>query len=153
MPPKTDPQRDNLYWMEAEFNGWWGLARSPRSALEGFAIAVCKYYKVDPPRIIISRKPSKHDGDYLHGEVTLYIGKGDNPGVLVHELAHHVVDELYADVEHHGPEFMAIYMHLLDKWRILPHEEFRRLARKYKLRIGRRYRPAAFRGRTKTGTR
>jgi len=145
MRPKTDPQGNDLYWLEAEFNGWWRMARSPRSSLLDLATAVCKYYNVTEPRIVISRKYAPHDGDYVHQTITLYSGRGDNPGVCMHELAHHVTDELYEAVEHHGPEFMAIYMHLLDKWCFIPNEEFRRLAKKYKLRIGRRYRPRAFR--------
>lgn len=147
MPPKSDPQRDNLYWLEAEFNGWWHCCRSSRAALNDIAEAVCKYYRIDAPRIIISRKSATYDGEYLHGEITLYAGRGDNPGVLMHELAHHVIDELYEDVESHGQEFVAVYMHLLDNWGFLPHQEFRRLAKKYKLRIGRRFRPIAFQSR------
>lgn len=144
MPPKSDPQRDGLYWLEAEFNGWWRLVRSSRPTLIGLAASVCKYYRVDQVRVVVSRKRELHDGDYLHGVITLYAGVGDNPGVLMHELAHHIVDELYDDAEHHGPEFMGIYMHLLDKCGFLPNEEFRRLSKKYKLKIARRYRPTAF---------
>jgi len=145
MPPKADPQRDNVYWLEAEFNGWWHHVRSPRDKLLDYVTAVCKYYGVEEPKVVISRRKEVNcDGDYLHSVITLYVGRGDNPGVLMHELAHHVIDELYEDVEAHGPEFCAVYMHLLDKWCFLPNEEFRRLAKKYKLRIGRRYRPRAF---------
>lgn len=146
MRPKADPQRDDLYWLEAEFNGWWRMTRSTRSTLLGLVTAVCKYYRVDEPRLILSRKNDGDDGDYLHGEIALY-ACGQNPGVLLHELAHHIVDELYEGVENHGPEFCAVYMHLLDKWSFLPHEEFRRLAKKYKVVIGRRYRPNAFQNR------
>jgi hypothetical protein len=132
--------------MEAEFNGWWNRCSSRRVELEKLAKEVCDYYGIHPPRIVFSRKESKHDGDYDYGEITLYLNRrGNNPGVCIHELAHHVTDELYDQTEHHGPEFMAIYMHLLDTWCFIPNEEFRRLAKKYKLRIGRRYRPAAFR--------
>ena len=145
MPPKDDPQRDALYWLESQFNGWWGFVRSPRSSLLYLTADVCKYYKVTPPTVVLSRKKSSVDGDYLHGVVTLYAGKGDNPGILMHELAHHLVDEVMAEVQPHGPEFTAIYMHLLDRWNFIPHEEFRRLAKIYKVVIGRRYRPSAFR--------
>ncbi len=145
MRPKTDPQRDDVYWLEAEFNGWWHHVRSTRIQLLDYVTRVCKYYGVDEPRIVVSRKQGGHDGDYLHGVITLAAGRGDNPGVLLHELAHHVTDSLYDDVPAHGPEFVAIYMHLLDKMCILPHEEFRRLAKKYKVKIARRYRPHAFR--------
>ena len=144
MPPKSDPQRDDLYWLEAEFNGWWDMARSSRQQLIDLAADVCKYYKVDPPSICVSRKQCPDNGYYVHQTITLTARRGDNPGVLLHELAHHLVDEHYDNAEHHGPEFCAIYMHLLDKWAILPNEEFRRLAKKYKLRIGRKYRPRAF---------
>lgn len=143
MRPKADPQQADVYWLEAEFNGWWRMVRSTRSDLLDLTTAVCKYYGVDEPKVTLSRKEAKHDGDYLHSEITLY-KHGQNPGVLIHELAHHITDWLYLDVENHGPEFVAIYMHLLDKWCFLPNEEFRRLAKKYKVKIGRRYRPHAF---------
>ena len=144
MQPKADPQRDDLYWLEAEFNGWWRMSRSTRKQLNDLVTAVSKYYAVDPPRLVISRKDEKHDGDYADNIITLYT-HGQNAGVLLHELAHYVTDVHYPDAENHGPEFCAIYMHLLDHYGFLPHEEFRRLAKKYKLRIGRRYRPRAFR--------
>ena len=144
MRPKADPQREDLYWLEAEFGGWWHHVRSTRQQLNDLVTAVCKYYRVEPPRLVISRKQANHDGDYADNVITLYSG-GDNVGVLMHELAHHVTDEFYPEAQNHGPEFCAIYMHLLDKWAWLPNEEFRRLAKKYKVKIGRRYRPIAFR--------
>jgi hypothetical protein len=130
--------------MEAEYNGWWRMVRSPRHCLEDLVTAVCKYYKCEVPRLVVSRKKMSYEGDYADRVITLYAGMGDNPGVLLHELAHHLVDEFYPEAQNHGPEFCAIYMHLLDKWGFLPNEEFRRLAKKYKVRIGRRYRPKAF---------
>jgi hypothetical protein len=145
MPRMADPQADRLYDMESEFNGWWYMVRSTRHQLKLLAIEVCRYYRVPVPRVVVSRKKEKHDGDCLHGVITLYAKRGDNPGVLLHELAHHITDTFYDEADHHGPEFMAIYMHLLDKWGFLSPKEFRRLARSRRLRVGRRYSPRAFR--------
>lgn len=135
MPPLSDPQRDKLYELESHFNGWWGVSRTPRHLLKKLAADVCKHYGVDPVRVVVSRKDVKHEGDYEDGLITLYAKRGDNVGVLMHELAHHIVEQAYEDVENHGPEFCRAYMNLLDEWAILPKMEFQRLARKVRLKL------------------
>lgn len=143
----TDPQQTRVYQMENEFLGWSYWSRSTREQLDTFTARVCKYYKVHPPRLVVTSKGCNgHYGDYGQDTIYLYRGRGENVAVLLHELAHYLVDEFYGEsVQDHGPEFCAIYMHLLDKYEFLPHQEFRRLAGKYRVQIGRRYRPKAFR--------
>jgi hypothetical protein len=71
---------------------------------------------------------------------------GANLCTLAHELAHYICDDTYDNHEAHGKQFVAIYMHLLDKYRILPSFAFRTLAKKHRVAIAGRFKPAAIRG-------
>ena len=139
---------DQLYALEDEFSGACAHSTATRLQLEGLAAEVCAYYNVDVPTIrFINTRRDTHVAWYDHEIVLNRAREGANGMTLLHELAHYLIDVFYTDVAHHGPEFVAIYMHLLDRWKYLPNKCFRLLAKKYRLRIGRRYRPAAFRQR------
>lgn len=148
MLPKRDPQRDGVYSIESGFNGAWKFCRTSRADLAGLLACVGRYYRLDPPKLkVVQRIPGGHAGQYGEDEIELSRdGEGTNPMVLLHECGHWLVDELYEgkDVEDHGPEFAAILMHLYDKFSIIPNECFRMLAKKYKVKLARRYRPRAF---------
>lgn len=149
--PASDPQREAVYDLQAEFAGAWGVDRGSRAALETYLAKAARYYRVDPPKLVISRRHYRHAGEYVTAEwdrgneaIILYPkGHGDNIQCLLHEFSHYVVDQYYDDAEDHGPEFCAVYMHLLDKYCIFPASCFRLLARKYRVKIGRRFRPSA----------
>lgn len=112
-----------------------------------------RYYRLPPPRLIISNKEYRFAGEYVTAEwdrgtesIILYRkGSGDNLQCLLHEFAHYVIDSYYEDAEDHGPEFCAVYMHLLDKYCVFPADCFRLLAKRHKLKIARKYRPNAIR--------
>jgi hypothetical protein len=148
--PLSDPQRDAIYSVESEFSGAWKYARTSRELLEGLITQVGNYYGIavthHPVLKIVQRLKGGHAGEQWADDIRLSReGDGQNPMVLLHELAHWLVDELYGDtVEDHGPEFAAIQMHLFDKWSIIPHQCYRLLAKKYRVKLARRYRPIAF---------
>jgi hypothetical protein len=141
-----------VYYIETAFNGMWKYASTRKIMLEQLLTAVANYYhipQVNRPTIRIVRR-IKGGHAALYGEDLIELsreGEGDNPMVLLHEVAHWLVDELYEgkEVQDHGPEFVAILMHLYDKYSLIPHEFFRVLARRHRVKIGRRYRPCAFR--------
>lgn len=134
-----------LYALEDEFSGSCGHSNSTRCQLDTLAAEVCRYYVIDVPNIrFINTRRNLHTAWFDHEIVLNRAREGANGMTLLHELAHYIIDEFYTDVEHHGPEFVAIYMHLLDRWKYLPNTCFRLLAKKHRLHIGRRYRPAAF---------
>lgn len=146
LPPKSDPQRDKVYWLEAEINGTWNIDAASRSSLTYALGKLSRHYRVPEPGLKIVSKKGGDSGWYEDETIVLNRAMGGaNLHVLIHEFAHYVTDCYYEDVENHGPEFAAIYMYLLDKYSILPHECFRLLARKHRVRIGRRFRPRAFR--------
>lgn len=134
-----------LYALEEEFSGHCDHATATKSVLESLAASVCHYYGTAVPNIrFINTRRNSHVG-WFDGEVVLNRAReGANGMALLHELAHYLTDEFYTGVEHHGPEFVAVYMHLLDRWKYLPNRCFRLLAKKHRLKIGRRYRPVAF---------
>ena len=134
-----------LYALEDEFSGSCSHSNSTRCQLDTLAAEVCHYYVIDVPNIrFINTRRNQHTAWFDHEIVLNRAREGANGMTLLHELAHYIIDEFYTDVEHHGPEFVAIYMHLLDRWKYLPNRCFRLLAKKHRLQIGRRYRPVAF---------
>lgn len=71
---------------------------------------------------------------------------GNNVGTLLHELTHYIVGDTYVDFQSHGIQFVGIYMHLLDKYRIMPNCAFRALAKKCGVQIAGKFKPDAIRG-------
>jgi len=149
MPLKSDPQAEQVYDLEAEINGSWTWSSATTKNLEALLLTVCKYYGVEAPKFkVVNTKEVAETAYYAEELIVLNRRReGANGMVLLHEAAHYLVDCFYADVENHGPEFVAIYMHLLDEYRYLPHRCFRMMAKIHRLRIGRRYRPIAFKNR------
>lgn len=134
-----------LYALEDAISGHCAHAIATKHVLESLALDVCLYYAVDVVNIrFINTRRNTHVA-WFDTEIVLNRAReGANGMTLLHELAHFLTDEFYTGVEHHGPEYCAIYMHLLDRWNYLPNRCFRLLAKQHRLMIGRRYRPVAF---------
>jgi len=153
----SDPQRRKLYYMERHFDGMTIKHHAERQHLLDIRDHVCKYYGLEPIKLyIVDRKPPEEGHDDLGWTTTtyedescaLYLNRawyGDNAQTLLHELAHYVTDSHYEDHQTHGGQFCAIYMHLLDKYKMLPSDAFRVLAKRFGVRIAHRFRPSAIR--------
>ena len=156
-PLKNDPQARKLYKMEREFVGTSVYHTVRKEDLQTVMEHVCRYYGVAVPKLIIYSKPSEHvfgrsivtiekDGRYTDHEIRLNRGfHGANVTTLLHELAHHITDTYFEQHGDHGAQFVAIYMHLLHKYRIIPSDAFRVIAKRRGIRIAARFRPAAIR--------
>jgi len=146
--PKSDPQRDELYWLEAEINGWWTYSSATTKELETLLNSICLYYSVELPRFKVVRNRRWADSaEYDPNTETVTLNRsreGANAMVLCHECAHYITSCFYSHVEPHGKEFVAIYMHILDHFCFLPHRCFRMMAKSHRLKLARRYRPKAF---------
>lgn len=143
---ESDPYAYKLFELEKHFAGACVYHTVSKASLMLLAEDAAFYYNLDPPTIHIVNRPAvKQYGWVENGDI--YLNRaiwGANTTTLMHEIAHIVVQShLPPDVEDHGPEFLGVYMHLLDKYRILPQEAFRLLARKWGLKIHRRYKPEA----------
>lgn len=118
----------------------------------------CAYYKIDPPKLVVYNDPQERvfgrsvyfihaDGHHSGHTIRLNRGfHGANLVTLMHELAHYIVDCTYENHEGHGKKFCGVYMHLLDKYRVLPAVAFRALAKKWKVQIAGKFKPDAIRG-------
>lgn len=129
-----------------ESAGLSGLLRavwSRKDLREGLG-ALCKEFAVPVPFLAfepMSDCAGKCETVKLVGysRITLStaLPAGRSPLVLVHEVAHHVLD--FWDVEYklapHGPEFLGIYGDALAACGLVPYEGFRALARQYRVDI------------------
>lgn len=148
----SDPQREALFQLEKEFEGFAVQHSAPRKFLSNLLRKICRYYGVPLPELKYARKRVKEYGwtefspNQEFAPTTIVLNEwcsGNNAFTLVHELAHHITDSLFDDAANHGPEFCAIYMHLLNRHRMIPEDCFRLIARRWGLRIASEYLPAA----------
>lgn len=133
---KRDPQRRRMYRMEREFDGASIFTRTERHCLEDVLTHACRKYSVPRARLVIGRSKERLMGYSDDEKVYLNAAfHGQNLQTLLHEIAHWITEHLFEDHDTHGAEFTAIYMQLLNGYRVLPEFAFRKLARQYKLKI------------------
>ncbi len=153
-----DPQRSRFYKMEREFVGSAVYHKVSRAHLQEIADHACRYYRVWAIKIVVFDNPANR----IFGESVSYTKNGGAPyghvirlnrgfhganvATLLHELAHHIVDNTYEEHHSHGKHFVGVYMHLLDKYRVLPSVAFRALAKKWRIEIAGKFKPDAIRG-------
>jgi len=139
--PLSDPQRYQVYALENEFLKAWLQTRQPLSQLQTLADKACKRWGCE--LIPIRFKPNTPEelyGCFFEGppaRIELYNKKrvsGRNIPVLLHEVAHHIESELF-DEASHGPKWAAVVMDLYDHYKIVPEGQFRKLAKKFKVKI------------------
>jgi hypothetical protein len=143
--------------MEREFIGTSVYHKVRRADLQAVSDHACRYYRISCVRIVVYDNPDDgtmgmyeryeyDDGTVTNAKIRLNRGyHGANIAVLVHELAHYIVDNTYSGHEPHGKQFIGVYMHLLDKYRIMPCCAFRALAKKHKVKIAGKFKPDAIR--------
>ncbi|MEE9312970.1 MAG: hypothetical protein V3V10_11235 [Planctomycetota bacterium] len=159
VPPAEDPQRQRFYRMEREFVGASINHVANRTHLQAIADHACAYYKIKPVKVIVYRDLKSRDfGESVYYSTdnfkTLYghavrLNRGfhgANAPTLLHELAHYIVDDTYVGHRSHGKQFVGVYMHLLAKYRVIPSDSFRVLAKRYRVKIAGKFKPGAIRG-------
>lgn len=144
--------------MEREFVGCSIYHKVSRDDLETIMRHACAYYRIPAPKLVIYNNPADRkfgeseymlhsDGAMTDFKIRLNRGfHGANVVTLLHELAHYIVDNTYEGHHGHGKKFVGVYMHLLDKYRVLPAVAFRALAKKWRIEIAGKFKPAAIRG-------
>lgn len=158
-PSKTiaeDPQRTRLYKMEREFVGISVYHAVSKDNLETLMRHACRYYNMPAPKLVVyndprDRKFGSSNYEYyepycvpFNHEIKLNRGfHGANACTLMHELAHYIVDSIYENHSGHGKKFVGVYMHLLDKYRIMPSDAFRTIAKRHKIQIAGKFKPDA----------
>ncbi len=132
-----DPQRHKVYTMEKSIVGWCVNTSTSRESMLDVIKHACKYYKVPAPRLKLVKQVGQPFGWCIEGAIELNRAwHGNNMGVMLHELAHHIIDETAPDAETHGPTFMEVYAYLLDKYKMLPRVCLDALAEQYDVQVG-----------------
>lgn len=144
--------------MEREFVGVSINHRVSRADLQTVADHACKYYRIKPIRVVVFNAPEQRvfgsfnycedeTGEPYNQVIRLNSGfHGANVTTLLHELAHYIVDSTYEGHAGHGKKFVGVYMHLLEKYRIIPSDAFRVIAKRRGIEIAGKFKPAAIRG-------
>lgn len=144
--------------MEREFVGVSLHHTAEKRELEKYLRHACRYYKIKPPKLSIYDDPKDETFGYAESDIhedgsrsntVIFLNRGyhgANLITLLHELAHYIADDTWPGHSGHGPKFVAVYMHLLHKYRVIPRDAFRLIAKRRNIRIHNKFRPDAIRG-------
>lgn len=125
----SDPQQGKAYKWEDSFSAWPGATLQPPRA--GRIIeAAHRKFKVPTPKLIFpvrDRKrgqkklqPSQYSPD---AHSILIRPRHMNAAILLHESAHSITDWILGyGLQPHGPEWLGVYMVLLEDYGIMPRE-------------------------------
>lgn len=116
MPRKHDPQKDAVYAWQWKWYDWNHGELSKDGVRQWVKWAYKKKFRFTKmPRIKFPKtgKCSYHDGEKA---LLAFVYEHRNVPMVLHETAHAICFILYgATVEDHGPEFMGIFLYLLEK--------------------------------------
>lgn len=112
-----DPQQKRVYSWEGDWLDW---NRSSLTLAECRATVkwACDKYGLKTPRI------TQHVGNeytfFQDGRISFRHDQ-KNAAIALHEAAHYVCDEIFGHkIEHHSPEWMGVYLWLLEGYRVAP---------------------------------
>lgn len=131
-----DPQKKRVYAWEAEW-GCWNRTTVTLSEARKVVRWACDKYGVEPPAVKV------HDGvEYSWSKGTpdnVISFRRDqlNPAIALHEAAHHICGVLFGedtDMADHSPEWMGVYLWLLEGYRVAPRTALHASARAKRIR-------------------
>lgn len=137
--PAKDPQQYTVYRMEGEAIGGRNYAHLTRRAINRFVRSLCREYNVPMLRIVFKDLGSwaaMYDTNTLTIEFNNKKATAQDLVTAAHEFAHHLHWTIApdSDHQHHGPEFMACYLSVLDTARIVPVIGMRVICDHYKIK-------------------
>jgi hypothetical protein len=118
----TDPQKAKVYAWEHEWADWNRATMSLRETREVVHWA-CSKYGIDPPAVRQHRGTAYSYSCGAPINVISFRLDQRNPGVALHEAAHFICGALFGettDMADHSPEWMGVYLWLLEGYRIAP---------------------------------
>lgn len=154
-----DTQKHRVYAWETAFRSF-NENNAPRRRLRRLIRAAERRYRIPPSRISFAnrvrraKKYAKIASEYDPEVHSIRLGWNDqNYAIALHETAHAIVDSLLGyDFEPHGPQWLGVYLELLEWAKVAPREALYASARAYGLdwvpagRIGPRAIRRAYRG-------
>jgi hypothetical protein len=106
----ADKQRHKEYAWEGEWREWNTTTMTLKVARQ-YVRWACELYGVKPPRV---KSHTTRDCSYSQGSLISFRTDQINCGTALHEAAHHISGAIFGDaIEHHAPEWLAIYLWLL----------------------------------------
>ena len=134
---ERDNQRQKVYnWEHANIPGWPASASSPPvlslEECEALIKRICADYRASVPVI----KDGRRNRNASAGAYIIKLPRWSRFGpVVLHEMAHVILNQKAPSVAGHGPEFMRLYLDLLAKYAKLPLRELRSSAAKAGLQV------------------
>lgn len=129
-----DPQKHRVYAWEAEWHDWNHSGLTLKECRDVVRWA-CHKYGVKPPRV------AQHDGraySFSQGDpFNLISFRRDqkNAAIALHEAAHHISGKIFGNtIADHSPEWMGIYLWLLEGFRVAPRIALHASARAKRIR-------------------
>lgn len=124
---KKDPQQYRAYRWENELTSWAGAHATP-AQLRRVVKKCCRMYRVPVPRVHCLTKNQRDGKRYTseydpNGHVIRIRPRHYDLCTAVHESAHAITDWLFGiwtENKPHGPEWLGVYMVLLDRLKIIP---------------------------------
>lgn len=121
--PRSDPQRERVYKMEADTIGGCAWNALPPKLIRQMIKALSVHYGTGP--LHVRFKKLKHAGEWNEPNelvFSTYKGVKTSANIICHEFAHFLHWTLASGAGHqgHGPEFMACYLSVLDTARLIP---------------------------------
>lgn len=129
-----DPQKQRVYSWEHSFSDWNRSGYSLKECRAAIRWA-CKLYGLKTPPVKSHR--TKHFSFSVGGDEP-YISLGAdqrNVSVALHEAAHYICDRIFGDkLPDHSPEWMGIFLWLLEGYRVAPRTALHASARAKKIK-------------------
>ena len=123
--PKSDPQREEVYRWEKGFSQlFYDHGFLPREA-HRLERQISRYYDIPRPKLRYARWGKKGFFGAAYGGprpmivVNTDLGTFTAP-LLAHEISHLITEFYNIDEPDHGERWMGTYLHVLDKFSILP---------------------------------
>jgi hypothetical protein len=115
-----DSQAKRLYAWEREFYDWKHDHLTLKE-MRNVVHAACDRYGVPYPAKVARQKKGKSYSQSNKKGIRFLKGQHYNLSTALHETAHHVVKSMYGKtVEHHGKEYIGIYLDLLLTFKVAP---------------------------------
>ena len=137
-----DPQKARLYDWEDEWDSF-GRHGETRTDLCKLIHKASRLYDIEPPALRFvskARSPSlTHTTFYDPAAHVIQFGyRSCNIPIAMHEQAHAIIAEYHEAAEDHGPEFLGVYLDLLEWANVAPKSALYASARA----MGLRWKPA-----------
>jgi hypothetical protein len=118
-----DRQQKRAYAWEGDFMYWTPMIAKNKDIAKVISDA-CRMYRVPPPKVRFAVRNSQSDSSYYDPNLheILILPKHREVGTALHEAAHAITDWIIGpwDTEAHGPEWLGVFITLLDRFKVIP---------------------------------